>query len=335
MSFPVAKCGMHRVVKRAIARSVIRLIPVFLAVLFLAVLARWAHAGTGMPLMKGFKSPAELATLVEASLKADSTGSRVLDPARCKRSGSCATAQDYFNGIRAAHPSARLEEIAELPRYLRSLVKKLTPAGEWQMSRLLVKGETHRYDGTGWHRAFFKGEEVWFDVNTGEPILAGECGNVVGKLLVSPPARVAAKEQCVTLEYDVIPGDEVRFAVLARKRLPASACWELCDGAECSAPPSPCDNTCDWIGPKSVVPAGFEPLHTGRYTAHAKHQVLRFPREVTSNYVALCDERAGLGESDADVVTPQDWQGRSVHHVPESWPLWGTTGAGSYQLPGR
>lgn len=195
MFFPVAKCGMHRVVKRAIARSVIRLIPVFLAVLFLAVLARLAHAGTGMPLMRGIKSPTDLAGLVENSLKADPAGSRVLDPARCKRSGSCATAQDYFNGIRFAHPSAKLEEITELPRYLRSLVKKPAPAGEWQVSRLLVEGNTHRYDAVGWHRAFFKGEDVWFDVNTGEPVFAGDCGNVVGKLLVSPPARVAAKEQ--------------------------------------------------------------------------------------------------------------------------------------------
>lgn len=293
-----------------------------------------ALAGTGMPLMKGIKSPSELATLVETSLKADPAGSRVLDPTRCKKSGSCATAQDYFNGIRIAHSSANLEELTELPRYLRSLVKKPAPAGEWQVSRLLVKGETHRYDATGWHRAFFKGEDVWFDVNTGEPVFAGDCGNVVGKPLVSLPTRVVAKEQCVTLEYNVKPGDEVRFAILARKRLPASACWQLCDGTECSALPSPCD-TCDWVGPKSVIQTGFEPLHTGRYIARAEHQTLRFPREVTSNYVALCDERAGLGESDADVVTPQDWQGRSVHHVPSSWPLWGTTGNGSYKLPGK
>jgi hypothetical protein len=155
------------------------------------------------------------------------------------------------------------------------------------------------------------------------------CGNFSWAFAPAP-----AVEQCVTLEYDVMPGDEVRFAVLAQKRLPASACWQLCDGNDCAAPPSPCD-TCDWIGPKSVVPTEFEPLHTGRYIARAKHQVLRFPREVTSNYVALCDERAGLGESDADVVTPNDWQGQSVHHVPASWPLWGTTGNGSYKLPDR
>jgi hypothetical protein len=134
-----------------------------------------------------------------------------------------------------------------------------------------------------------------------------------------------AKEQCVTLEYDVIPGDEVRFAVFAQRRLPASACWQLCDGTDCAAPPSPCD-TCDWVGPKSVVPTGSEPLHTGRYVAKSAHQTLRFPREVATGYVALCDERAGLGESDSWIVQPSAWAHATTVSVPygdQQWPAWG------------
>jgi len=137
-------------------------------------------AGTGMPMMKGLKNPTELATLVERSLASDPTGKKMLDPARCKKNGSCATAHDYFFGIQLAHPSAKLGDIADLPRYLRSLVKQPAPAGEWHISRLLVRGGTHTYDAKGWERAFLQGESVWVDVNTGELILAGDCGNVIG-----------------------------------------------------------------------------------------------------------------------------------------------------------
>lgn len=137
-------------------------------------------AGTGMPMMKGLKSPTELASLVEQSLASDPTGKKLLDPARCKKNGSCATAHDYFYGIGLAHPSAKLENIAELPRYLRSLVQQPAPAGKWHLSRLLVRGSAHTYDAKGWERSFLQGEKVWGDVNTGEPILAGDCGNVIG-----------------------------------------------------------------------------------------------------------------------------------------------------------
>lgn len=156
-------------------------------------------SGVGMPMMKGLKSPAELATLVEASLKRDPKGSVQLDPARCNRDGSCATARDYFDGIRTAHPSAKLGDIAELPRYLRSLVAKPAPQGtRWHMSRLLVSGTSHTYDAIGWTRAPLAGEQFWYDVNTGEPILAGDCGNVVGaKVITVAQAPVSPQPQVV------------------------------------------------------------------------------------------------------------------------------------------
>lgn len=144
---------------------------------------------------------------------------------------------------------------------------------------------------------------------------------ICGNWSVAAPAL----EPCATVEYVVKSGDEVRFAVLTQERLPASACWQLCDGTNCSAPPSPCDN-CDWIGPKSVIPAGFEPLHTGRYVAHSAKQTLRFPREVMNEYIALCATRGGLGESDSWIVKPSAWARASKVSVPyggQSWPAWG------------
>ncbi len=295
-----------------------------------------SHGWTGAPLMEGIKNPTQLAELVERSLKSDPTGHKLLDPTQCRKNGSCATPRTYFVGIRGAHPSAMLGDIADLPRYLRSLVPEPAPAGDYHMSRLLVHGMQHRYDAIGWHRRFFKGEVAWCDPNTGEPVLAGKCGNVVGAVMVSGQA-------CRTVDFTGKPGDEWRFAVLAQKRLPASACWQLCDGNICSAPPSPCDH-CNWIGPKSVIPAGFRPLYTGRYVAHASHQSLRFPREVEQNYVALCDMRAGLGESDSWVVSPSKWKekkekGRvTVVRVPyggQMFPVWGPDAIDLTKFPDR
>lgn len=166
-----------------------KIIAVTLALAFMA-LANVAHGtGTGMPMMKGLNTPTELAALVDLALKVDQTGHSLLDPVRCKKDGSCATAHDYFYGIQLAHPSAKLGDIADLPRYLRSLVKQPAPTGEWFMSRLLVNGEKRKYDHVGWHRAFFKGEEVWDDPNTGEHILAGFCENIVGSLKSPAPEK--------------------------------------------------------------------------------------------------------------------------------------------------
>lgn len=140
--------------------------------------------------------------------------------------------------------------------------------------------------------------------------------------------------QCATVEYLVAPGDEIRFAIFARKRLPSSACWQLCDGSECSAPPTPCD-TCDWVGPRSVIPTGLDPLHTGRYTARAEHQALRLPREAKDDFIVLCDERKGMSHSDSWIVPPTAWErfggnrtdAVRVPYGGQDWPVWGVYGS--------
>lgn len=160
---------------------------------------------------------------------------------------------------------------------------------------------------------------------------------VIQPLPTVPPPAPPILELCAEVGYTVEPGDEVRFAVLAQRRLPSSGCWRLCDGDDCAAPPSPCD-FCDWIGPKSVIPDGFEPLHTGRYVAKSAKQTLRFPREIMTNYVALCVTREGWGESNSWVVQPSAWVGKTRIVVPyggEQWPVWGdeTIWSGWQQRP--
>ncbi len=116
----------------------------------------------------------------------------------------------------------------------------------------------------------------------------------------------------------------VRFAVLTDHRLPSSSCWQLRDGNVRSALPSPCD-TCNWIGPRSVIPRRYKPLYTGLYTANFAEQTLRFPVEVKQEYIALCITRAGLGESDSWIIQPKEWAGKKVVRVPyggQQWPVW-------------
>lgn len=131
---------------------------------------------------------------------------------------------------------------------------------------------------------------------------------------------------CKTIKYEGRPGDEFRFAVFTRKYLP-SACWQLCDGDDCVAPPSPC-SSCNWIGLKRIIPSGFRPLYTGRYIARHSRQSLRFPLDVEQDYVVFCDTRPGLGQSDSWVVQPRVWlkKGTVTVHVPyggQEWPVWG------------
>ncbi len=132
---------------------------------------------------------------------------------------------------------------------------------------------------------------------------------------------------CATLVYTVKPGDLARFAVFTAGRdgRLSDTCWQLCDGDVCSAPPSPCQD-CNWSGPFQVIPTGYEPNYTGLYVAHSAKQTLRLPLDVMTNYIALCVDRDGLGESDSWIVQPSAWVGTKIVSVPyggQHWPAWG------------
>ena len=169
-----------------------------LVLLALALAAPTAAHAAALPLMKGLENPGQLADLIEDSLKEDAEGNGLLDAEHCTKSDAtrCATPNHYFDGIRKDHPESKIGSVAELPMYLRSLEARPGLPGRWRMSRLLVAivGDTVnvRYDAEGWSRAFRQGENAWVDINTGEQILAGDCGNVVGAL-IAPPRLVVRK----------------------------------------------------------------------------------------------------------------------------------------------
>lgn len=138
---------------------------------------------------------------------------------------------------------------------------------------------------------------------------------------------VITPAKCASTTFQVKPGDLVRLGVFTKngERLP-SDCWSLSDGSVVSAAPSPCAE-CNWEGVLSVLPDGFRVEYSGLYRAHSRTQTLRFPREVTKDYIALCVTREGLGESDSWIVPPRAWNGNSIIHIPYSrgnrWPVWG------------
>ncbi len=137
---------------------------------------------------------------------------------------------------------------------------------------------------------------------------------------------IITSAKCASITFRVKLGDQVRLAVITDGRRLPSNCWSLTDGDVVSAVPSPC-TTCNWIGPLSVLPHSLVVKYSGLYRAHAHTQTLRFPREVTKDYIALCVTREGLGESDSWIVPPRAWNGNSIIHIPYSrgnrWPVWG------------
>lgn len=327
-------------VNRVIVWVALAVALLLLAFSFLPVFVSKAHAaGTGMPMMKGLKNPTELATLVERSLASDPTGKKLLDPARCKRDGSCATAYDYFHGIQIAHPSAKLGDIAELPRYLRSLVKQPAPEGEWNMSRLLVKGEKRTYDHMGWHRAFFKGEDAWDDPNTGEHILAGFCENVVGSqrspvaekvtpVKVRGAASAPVKEKCVELVFNAPIGGHVRWGMgTTSGPLPPDECnAQRQDNLAWTSWYGECDICIPAIGYiRGILGGSAQVPHKYLYPITHTRQTLRFSTEVWNKVVYICLEDGGIVAGQKIEINtcgvymrPQDWQGRYRVEIPDS-----------------
>ena len=190
--------------------------------------------------------------------------------------------------------------VGELP-VLRSPTGKIYPAGSVAQTARATTW-THSYEGTNYilYLPFVCFNWSWESIPDPEP-------------------------QCATVKSVVQPSDEVRFVIKAKKPLPSSSCWQLCDGPECSAPPSPCD-WCAFAEQPEIIPEGFETQHSGLYTAKYAEQTLRLPVEAMHDYIALCITREGLGPSDAWIVQPSAWGSLKTVTVPydgQQWPSWG------------
>jgi hypothetical protein len=292
-----------------------------------------AHARAGQPMMYelGENANVVLAGLIEEALRVDPEGNSVI------RGSPCTTPKHFFDAIKYYHPNVRLDQVSDLPGYVRSLVRRNAHTagftGEYRMSMMVCEHPgTPEATGTleleSVTRSYLADEAVWVDPNTGEAVLAGNCSNVNGDPFLSEDEETG----CAEIHVTVPEGAVVRFGVMAASPGPPSACWALKQGSEdWTAIPSPCDR-CDWMGPLIAIrrDAGDQDerraQHTGLYTAHSAEQTLRFPRWAETQYVVICiDEVGGRGQSDGWAVAPRDWR-LHVHQVPPGeWPVWGTT----------
>ncbi|MBU6388268.1 hypothetical protein KGQ72_00050 [Patescibacteria group bacterium] len=168
-----------------------------------AVMASAATGATWKPFLHGMKTPAELADKVQVSLVKDPTGNAIIDPARCKRDGSCAKPLDYFEMFKVSDPEARLTDAMQVPAYLRTLEIAPAPEGEYWISCL--RSASHGTFKPVLHclsRKFKPGEHAWVNPKTRRVILASDCTNPVEK--PAPP-----KHACAEIHFFARAGDTV------------------------------------------------------------------------------------------------------------------------------
>lgn len=163
----------------------------------LAMFSLWVGTavGAGLPMLSpGVESADTLARKFELSLTEDPAGNAVLP------GSMCTTPAHFYNAIREMHPDAKLNSIAELPAYVRSLQRRPQQGDTqvYKMSRILHRisqgKDKCKLDLEGWTRSFRNGEYAFWDPNLGRPILAGDCTNVVGRQFESTPVKMATAD---------------------------------------------------------------------------------------------------------------------------------------------
>lgn len=130
-------------------------------------------------------SPKVLAERIRETLKADPTGNKKLVR------GANTTPAGFLASVQAA--GGTVDGLAALPAYLESLVARDMPSGKFTMSRVIysVASGTEKYQldiERGFAREAHKGEQGWYDANTGRLILAGDCSNSPLGLVKGPTA---------------------------------------------------------------------------------------------------------------------------------------------------
>jgi hypothetical protein len=156
----------------------------FITSLAIGSITTSAHAATGQKFGPKDENLPELIVATHNSLLRDPTGHAKLLPRDCAIDrNSCATPYDYFVSFQKLDPEAGLTDISQLEDYLSILVVGKTPTdGEYRMACLVPTGAPGMYtpDVDCSHRAFTKGEIVWYDPHTKRIVLAGDCKNPVG-----------------------------------------------------------------------------------------------------------------------------------------------------------
>lgn len=182
-----------------------KIISIIVALILGAALAvpMVASAAVGKAFLHGVNSPAELASKIEASLAQNPKGTSMLDPARCKKDGSCATPLNYLEALKQVNPGAHLTSVAQVPDFLRTLKVIDAPAGEYWISCLKPSGQgTYKAVLHCLSRSFKPGEKAWVDPKSDVIVFASDCTNVVEK-------PVPLKQTCAEIIFFARAGDTV------------------------------------------------------------------------------------------------------------------------------
>jgi len=166
----------------------------------------------GAPLMKGLSGPEELADLIDKSLAKDSSGDTLLDAARCKLNGSCATPNDYLTGFHVWHPNVSVT-LEGLAKYIRGL-HKATADGEYYSARMVGR---HLDLTSGFKRKLMQGEYAWFDTQTGDAMLFSNCGNIMKLVEVREVVVVADRCKVINAYTDGGGHAELAVAIMLRE----------------------------------------------------------------------------------------------------------------------
>lgn len=216
-----------------------------------------AHRSTYTGYYYNAPNPGVIAAAVESSLKRDPTGHAMLDPAKCRRDGSCATPLSYVVSFRAHDPFGNwtLENLASK---MRRLIRDCSIKGKLQMDR--IDRATGRVDINGLPRYLAAGECAWVNPDTHQPVLAEHCANPVGVRIEIPCVIVdfqteTPAEYAVTWGRYIRPRDQCfafrRVATLFEQDSPSAKWIPISPG--CIG--RPCDLTNDnrFIGKRDVA----------------------------------------------------------------------------------
>lgn len=152
----------------------------------------------------GLKDPSELAKLVEENLWNDPTGKTMINPDKCLKDGSCASPHDYLVMFQENDPEAGLTSVAQLPAFLRSLVKVKAGSGEYQMACL--EGAGHTPNLHCMRRPFKPDEMAWADPKSNRLVLAEHCTN--------PIEKPVEPRQCMEIMVTIKGESSMKFAHL-------------------------------------------------------------------------------------------------------------------------
>lgn len=248
-----------------------RFIILLVSLAMLAQTASMAYAApVGNPFLRGMDNPTELANVVESGLRRDPSGTRQLDPAQCRRNGSCASANDYLHTLWAYNSGlrARVPNVAALSAYLRSLKERDAPAGRYWMACLKATRGVYHPVTDCLVRSFHRGEKAWVDPVTGKVVFARDCTNLVGR-------PDAPRPPCYIVPFDYrgqrdIRWDAGRARVKAHltisaeeyQRLQGDRCFFVHDEQGDRKPgPVECEDICaegtEWPSPRLAAAVGI------------------------------------------------------------------------------